>query len=491
MSGGGFWQRRRAGVLAHLSSLPGEAGSGSLGRHAHGFIDWLADAGFSVWQMLPLGPTHDDLCPYQCLSVHAGDARFIDQEALEAAGWLPRESQSSHDPRRWRQERLCRARAGRAAAGDEASMAEEAAFRQRHAHWLEDYALYVALRREKGEAPWWEWPTAERDREEAALAAARERLADAIDQAVFEQFLFFSQWEALRRHAGERGVALFGDMPLFVAHDSADVWAHRDYFQLDEAGRPRTVAGVPPDYFSDTGQRWGNPHYEWARMQADGFHWWLDRLATQLELFDFVRLDHFRGLAAYWSIPAEAETARDGQWVPAPGRAFLAAVADRFGRVPLVAEDLGFITEDVEALRDTFGLPGMKVLHFAFDSDADNPYLPHHHVSDGAVYTGTHDNDTTVGWYRGLDPAVAERVAAYLGYPGEEMPWPLIRAALASVAGLAVVPMQDLLALDSDHRMNIPGVAGGDNWRWRFQWEWLPEGLQQRMAEMNRLYGRG
>ena len=498
MSGSGdfyssFWQNRRAGVLAHLSSLPGEGGNGDLGRHAHGFIDWLADAGFTVWQMLPLGPTHGDLCPYQCLSVHAGDPRFIDLEALVATGWLDPEPPPGEgaDTRRWRLEQLRRARAGRAAVADAASTADEAEFRHRHGAWLEDFALYTALRREKAEAPWWQWPAAERDREETALAAARERLAGAVDQAVFEQYLFFRQWDALRRHAAERGVALFGDMPIFVAHDSAEVWAHRDLFDLDAAGRAQTVAGVPPDYFSDTGQRWGNPHYDWARMEADGFQWWLDRLATQLELFDFVRLDHFRGLAAYWSIPAEAETARDGHWVPAPGGAFLEAVAARFGRVPLVAEDLGVITEDVEELRDRFGLPGMKVLHFAFDSDAANPYLPHHHVRDGVVYTGTHDNDTTVGWHQGLDPAVAERVAAYLGHPGEPMPWPLIRAALASVSGLAVVPMQDLLALGSEHRMNIPGVAGGDNWRWRFEWEGLPEGLQQRMAEMNRLYGRG
>ncbi|MBK1734164.1 4-alpha-glucanotransferase [Halorhodospira abdelmalekii] len=513
MSGEGDLAQRRSGVLVHLSSLPGERGNGDLGRHARDFIDWLARSGFTIWQMLPLGPTHDDLCPYQCLSVHAGDPGFIDLDALVDAGYLnaqqlrmnATEAASRESLRAWRQRCLQEAYAGFMARdqgdqGDQGRPGDQdeqaaaahralATFREQHRHWLEDYALYMALRCEQQSAPWWEWPAPLRDRQPEALDAARERLAEAIGQIVFEQYLFFEQWAALRDHARTQGVQLFGDMPIFVAHDSAEVWAHRDCFDLNADGHPQTVAGVPPDYFSADGQRWGNPHYDWQQMAADGFRWWLERLATQLELFDFLRLDHFRGLAAYWSIPVTAATARDGHWVPAPGDELLEAIRARFGAIPLVAEDLGVITDDVVALRERYALPGMKVLQFAFDSDAANPYLPHRHEPASVVYTGTHDNDTTLGWYQQLDAHVSERLHAYLGYPQEPMPWPLIRSALASVATMAVVPMQDLLALDSTHRMNVPGVAEG-NWRWRFEWEWLPAGLDEQLLAMNRLYGR-
>ena len=490
-------QQRRSGVLLHLSSLPGSPGNGDLGHDAFRFVDWLADAGFGVWQMLPLGPTHSDGSPYQCLSVHAGDPRYINLALLEEHGWLqPASGQPDGSPEagvvELRLRRLNEARVQFRAGGGELSMdgeGEAAEFRRRHRYWLEDFALYMALRREKGEQPWWEWPAGERDRVPAALDQARERLCDAMEQVVFEQYLFFHQWDQLRRHGTARGITFFGDMPIFVAHDSAEVWANRELFAINEQGHAEAVAGVPPDYFSETGQFWGNPHYDWKRLEETGFDWWLRRLATQLELFDFVRLDHFRGLAAYWSIPATAETAMEGHWEPAPGQAFLEAVSERFGQVPLVAEDLGVITEDVDALREAFHLPGMKILQFAFDSDAHNPYLPHHHVPNGVVYTGTHDNDTTVGWYTALEPAIQARIADYLGQPGEGMPWPLLRSALASVAGLAILPMQDLLGLDGGHRMNTPGVAEG-NWQWRFEWDWLAPELADRLASLNRLYGR-
>lgn len=490
-------ERRRAGVLAHLSSLPGAPGNGDLGEGARRFVDWLVAGGFSVWQMLPLGPTHEDLCPYQCLSVHAGDPGFIDLQALVEAGYLRAEQAqappglSRAEVLEWRHDRLRQARAGFMArsAEFEHDHRQLVEFRAERANWLEDFALYMALRRESHGLPWWQWPVPLRDRQAAALEQARERLAAEVEQVVFEQFLFFRQWAALRSYANARGVVLFGDMPIFVAHDSAEVWARRECFDLDDEGQPQTVAGVPPDYFAADGQRWGNPHYAWQRMAADGFSWWLERLATQLELFDFVRLDHFRGLAAFWSIPVTAQTARDGHWEPAPGYELLAAIRQHFGRIPLVAEDLGIITDDVVALRDHFALPGMKVLQFAFDSDAANPYLPHNHQPGSVVYTGTHDNDTTLGWYDGLEPWVVERLQSYLGHPGEPMPWPLIRAALASVAGLAVVPMQDLLALGAEHRMNVPGVAEG-NWRWRFEWEWVPAELSGWLRGVNQLYGR-
>nr|WP_207161199.1 4-alpha-glucanotransferase [Halorhodospira halophila] len=489
-------ERRRAGVLLHVSALPGPGGNGDLGHHAYRFVDWLAEAGFTIWQMLPLGPTHDDLSPYQGLSVHAGEPCYIDLHTLVELGWLtPEEIQppeTGDDPvalRAWRRSCLGRARQRLRDRNDATTEAQIAAFRQAHGHWLEDYALYAALREEHDLLPWWQWPTAERDREPAALEAAATRLADRIDQQVFEQYLFFTQWQALRHYAAERGVRFFGDIPIFVAHDSADTWARRACFRLDSEGQAAVVAGVPPDYFSAEGQRWGNPLYDWQQLQADGFGWWLERLATQLALFDFVRIDHFRGLSACWTIPAEAPTARDGYWEATPGDALLEAVQERFGRVPLVAEDLGVITEDVERLRDRFALPGMKVLHFAFDSDAANPYLPHHHHRHSVVYTGTHDNNTTVGWYAGLAPETVERVHAYLGYPTEPMPWPLTRAALASVASVAVIPLQDLLELDGEHRMNVPGTTEG-NWRWRFAWEWLPDSLAGQLYDLNRLYGR-
>ncbi|MFW6191386.1 MAG: 4-alpha-glucanotransferase, partial [Thiohalospira sp.] len=304
-----------------------------------------------------------------------------------------------------------------------------------------------------------------------------------------EQFVFFRQWDALRAHANARGVQLFGDMPIFVAHDSAEVWARPGDFDLNADGTCRVVAGVPPDYFSATGQRWGNPLYRWDQLEKHDFRFWVDRMRTQLRLFDMVRIDHFRGLAAYWAIPAEAETALEGHWEPASGHAFLRAVARRFGDVPLVAEDLGVITADVEALRDDFGLPGMKILQFAFGGGADNPYLPHNHRTASVVYTGTHDNDTTTGWFQGLEPAVAEHVREYLGWPGEETPEALVRAALASVARLAIVPMQDLLGLSSEHRMNVPGTVEG-NWTWRLERGWIPEGRAAELARLNALYGR-
>lgn len=475
---------RRAGLLLHPTSLPGPQPRGDLGREAHNFIDFLAAAGMGVWQMLPLGPTHEDLSPYQCTSVHAGDPQLISLAALVDDGWL-----DAKDARRSSEEALAIAHViFREQADSEARQAFDA-FRNTHAAWLPDFALYQALREAQGGRSWTDWPAPLRDRDPAALKAARHELAGRIEGVAFEQFLFFRQWQALRAHARAAGIRLFGDMPIFVAHDSAEVWAHREYFLLDDEGRPTVVAGVPPDYFSETGQRWGNPLYDWARMQADGFAWWVERLRTQRELFDLIRIDHFRGFEAYWEIPAEAETAIDGRWVHAPGRALFARLREVFGELPLVAEDLGTITPEVEALRREFGLPGMKILQFAFGGGADNPYLPHWHERLSVVYTGTHDNDTTLGWYASVPAEVQAHVQAYLGHPGEAMPWPLIRAALASVAALAVVPMQDVLALDSAHRMNRPGEAEG-NWRWRFEWKMVPGDLAKRLHGLNALYGR-
>jgi len=476
-------ERRRAGVLLHPTSLPGAGGNGTLGPEAFHFVAFLADCGASVWQVLPLGPPHDDLSPYQAQSVHAGDPRLIAPEPLVEAGWLdPQAAQASRET--W----LARAHCGFEAAAGAAEREAAAQFAARHRHWLEDYALFRALRAKHRGAPWWEWPARLRDRDPDALAKARRSLDSALARQRFEQFLFYRQWQALRCFANARGVQLFGDVPIFVAQDSAEVWAEREYFRLDRAGRPVVVAGTPPDYFSATGQYWGNPHYDWERMRGDDFRWWKARMATQLELFDLVRIDHFRGFEACWEIPAESP-ATEGRWVQAPGEALFESLERECGALPLVAEDLGHITPEVHALRERFGIPGMKVMQFAFGGGAENPYLPHNHVPNCVVYAGTHDNNTTLGWYRGLSAREREHVHDYLGDPPEAMPWPLVRAALASVGRMAVLTMQDLLGLDEAHRLNVPGVARG-NWRWRFTWEMVPEEVPARVRHLVALYGR-
>jgi 4-alpha-glucanotransferase len=484
--------RRRAGVLLHPTSLPGGIGGGDLGPDAYRFVDFLAAGGVSVWQMLPLVPTHGDLSPYQGLSVHAGNPLLISLSLLREWGWLsegaaPPEGDDFID---YRLAMLKQAHQGFLAQADAGARDELKQFISRNSHWLQDYALFQAIRQSQGHGHWLDWPEALRDRAPEALAQAETKLADSIEHIRFEQFVFFRQWRLLHDYARRHGVFLFGDMPIFVAHDSAEVWAHREYFTLDSHGRAEVVAGVPPDYFSETGQRWGNPHYRWERMHADGFSWWKQRMATQLSMFDWVRIDHFRGFESSWEIPAAEETAINGHWVEAPGDELFEALHQEFDPLPLVAEDLGTITPEVEALRKKYALPGMKILQFAFGGDADNPYLPHNQTVDSVVYTGTHDNDTTLGWYDALPAETRNHVDDYLGYPAEAMPWPLIRTALASVACLAIVPMQDLLKLDGAHRMNTPGTQAGDNWRWRFEWGQVDTDLAPQLRALVRQYGR-
>ncbi|MCA1804983.1 MAG: 4-alpha-glucanotransferase [Xanthomonadaceae bacterium] len=477
---------RRAGLLLHPTSLPGAREQGDLGPEAYRFVEFLARSGLSVWQTLPLGPTHEDSSPYQCLSVHAGNPRLINPELLVEWGWM---AEKGFNPEGSCGDWLAVAHNGFLRHGGEAAQAEYRDFVQAHDHWLQDYALYTALRAEQQDRSWVQWPASLRDRESDALEEARRRLAATIEGVRFEQFVFFRQWHQLRHYANERQVLLFGDIPIFVAHDSAEVWAHRELFSVDEHGQARKVAGVPPDYFSETGQRWGNPQYDWERMQAGNFQWWVERIATQLDLFDLVRIDHFRGFEAYWEIDAASELAVDGRWVKAPGEALFECLQACFDPLPLVAEDLGTITPEVDALRARFGLPGMKVLQFAFDGDPKNLYLPHHHETDSVVYTGTHDNDTSLGWFNALDARQQAMVRGYLANSQEEMPWLLVRAAFMSVARLAMVPMQDVLAMGSDQRMNRPGTDEG-NWRWRFQWEQVPEGLEQRIRHLVEVYDR-
>jgi 4-alpha-glucanotransferase len=472
-------ERRRAGVLLHPTSLP----SGDFGADAWRFIDLLAECGLSVWQMLPLGPTHEDLSPYHALSVHAFNPLLINPTRLAEWGWIPagrsggRAAQLAAAYDWWRDYA-------------DAELREEAeAFFAAADHWLGDYALFGALREREQHRPWWQWSAGLRERDPVALAEARRELASSMDRLRFEQFVAARQWQALRAHADERGVRLFGDMPIFVAHDSADVWARPDCFRLDAAGQPTVVAGVPPDYFSATGQRWGNPLYDWERLAGRGFDWWIERVRTELARFDLVRLDHFRGFEACWEIPASARTAIEGQWRAVPGASLFDALRAQFATLPFVAEDLGYITPAVHALRERYALPGMLVLQFAFDGSPDNPYAPHRHRSERVVYTGTHDNDTTRSWFEGLDAQAQLRVVDYLGFQHEPMPWPMIRAALASVAQLAVIPMQDLLGLGVGHRMNTPGTTQG-NWKWRFEWSELSPPLVSRLRHLVALYGR-
>lgn len=482
-----FFDQRRAGVLLHLTSLPAQyAGGGDLGPQAYRFLAFLAAAGISVWQMLPIGPTHGDRSPYQTLSTHAGSSDLISLELLQQQGWL-----QGDELRLSRAEAL--AVAARRFVRDLPAHAEMqhkfVEFCEAHAEWLDDFALFTALREARGNASWLQWEAPLRQRESNALFVARRIHAERIAAIRFEQFVFYEQWQALRSEAQRLGIALFGDLPIFVAHDSADVWSQQELFALDADGNPRTVAGVPPDYFSATGQRWGNPHYDWVRMQVDDFAWWRKRVRSQLQLFDLLRIDHFRGFEAYWEIPAAEPTAIAGRWVKAPGDALLQSIFREFPQLPLVAEDLGIITPEVAALREGHHLPGMLILQFAFDGSRDNPYLPHHHTPLSVVYTGTHDNDTSLGWYNALDPQTQQRVQAYFGFPGEAMPRPLVRAALASVARLAIVPMQDLLELGSEHRMNIPGTTG-DNWCWQFEWSQVPDDLSARVRQWLDSYGR-
>jgi 4-alpha-glucanotransferase len=483
-------------VLLHISSLPSGAGSGDLGEDAHRFVDFLADAGLTVWQTLPIGPTHSDLSPYQCMSAHAGNPLMINLEWLVSRGWLSAcalEDQTSKDAASFRRNALSSAYHGFCGEPDESfSQRRYRAFCADCSYWLNDFALYAALREHFGNTSWQAWPKEYRDREPQAIRQAMKDLASKIGQIRFEQFVFFSQWAELRRHAQAKGVLLFGDMPIFVAVDSAEVWAERWNFDLDADGSARVVAGVPPDYFSETGQRWGNPHYLWEKMEQDGFEWWINRLRTQLALYDLIRIDHFRGFEAYWEIPASEPTALNGRWVKAPGEALLRTMFEHFGgrSLPLVAENLGIITDEVESMRNRFGIPGMLILQFAFDGSEDNPYLPKNHTSNNVVYTGTHDNDTTVSWFSNLSEDEREKVRKGMDGDDAPMPWGLIASAFKSEALLAIVPLQDFLELGAEGRMNVPGTLSVSNWSWRFDWKQLNPSLPQKIRSLAAQFGR-
>ncbi|HMN77465.1 MAG TPA: 4-alpha-glucanotransferase [Burkholderiaceae bacterium] len=491
---------RAAGILLHPTCLPGARGAGDFGAAAYRFVDWLASAGQSRWQVLPLGPTGLGNSPYMSPSAFAGNLLLIDLEELAQRGWLDAgelQPDPAFDAQRvdfervipWRTSRLVRAARRFAADAKGADRDTFDAFCRRHAAWLDDYALFMAIADSRPGCSWCDWSADLARRDAAALREARAELAGRIAFHAFCQWRFFEQWQRLKAYANDRGIRIVGDLPIFVAHQSAEVWARPDLFEVDERGEPSVVAGVPPDYFSATGQRWGNPLYRWAAHAAEGYAWWIARIRHAFELADIVRIDHFRGFAQYWEIAATEPTAVNGRWRPGPGAALFDAIAQALGPLPIIAEDLGLITPDVVALRKRFGLPGMLVLQFAFDGTSDNPYLPHNHRADAVVYTGTHDNDTTAGWWQQAAAGSRAQACAYLDTDGAQMPWTLIRAALASVAATAIVPLQDVLGLGAEARMNLPGQPDG-NWTWRCEEAQLKAGQAKQLAELVRLYGR-
>jgi len=501
--------KRLAGILLHPTSLPGDFGIGDLGPSAYEFLDWMQSAGLAYWQILPLGPTGFGDSPYQCFSAFAGNPFLISPEILVEQGVLNPDEIKPDFARtgpvdfgfvmNWKHGLFHKAfeRLG-SAPSDLRTRFEKWKSDPEIVEWLADYALFKALKKKHDEKGWIDWPDDVRSRKPAALAAAREQLKDDVKYQEFIQFLFFDQWNNVRWAAGQRGIEIIGDAPIYVSFDSADTWAHQDEFWLDADGRPIEVAGVPPDYFSKTGQLWGNPLYRWEKMAANNYTWWVSRLKAIFRTVDIVRLDHFRGFMGYYAVPASALTAETGKWKKGPGASFFKAVKQAIGDLPIIAEDLGEITEDVEQVRRQFELPGMVILQFAWSpaalkpliADPNNHFLPHRHDVNSVVYTGTHDNDTTVGWWRNSStPEEREEMQIYLSTDGNAPNWDLIRTGMRSVANTFVMPAQDLLNLDSDCRMNLPGRPTG-NWTWRLQPGQLTAQLANSVRDLNLCYER-
>ena len=481
---------RRSGILLHPTSLPGPWKSGDLSHNAYRFVEFLAAAGQSVWQMMPLGITHDDGSPYQSLSTHAGNTLLISLDWMIERGWLESDVwEKAQNSNQWRLETLERGCLNALETIDDQTRNDFDRFVRGQSYWLEDYANFVVLKKLHNGTGWKDWPVELRRANKSAVDAVLKESEQQLLLRKFEQYVFFRQWRELRRFAHSHGVYLFGDLPIFVSEDSADVWAHRDVFTVNADGQGTVVAGVPPDAFTDEGQLWGNPLYNWQTLRDSDFAWWTDRLRTHFSLFDMVRIDHFRGLEACWEVPATSNTAKDGKWVKTPGPELLEKIQQQFTDMPLVAEDLGIITEEVDHLRKQFSLPGMKVLQFAFDGDMHNHHLPHNHSEDMVVYTGTHDNDTTISWFQSEEDRNKQQVCSYLECGDHDMPWPLIRSAMMSVAKTSIFPLQDVLGLGAGHRMNLPGTVDG-NWQWRFDWSQVDGGLADRLREITTRYSR-
>jgi 4-alpha-glucanotransferase len=503
---------RCSGVLLHVTSLPGGHGIGDLGNSAHEFVEFLAESGQKVWQVLPLTPTGYGDSPYQCFSAFAGNPLLIDLRALREQGLLssqdlnhvpdlPEEHVEYGRVIAFKQGLLRKAAHTFLAGGAATDRGSFDTFCQDNADWLDDYALFMACKAIHKVAVWANWDPGIRQRDSAALKEWQKKLSSETEVHKFAQFEFFRQWEKLRTHCSRCGISIMGDMPIYVAHDSADVWAYPELFRLDEQSRPAAVAGVPPDYFSATGQLWGNPLYRWDVSAATGHRWWINRFRASLKLFDLVRLDHFRGFEAHWEVPASASTAAGGKWVKGPGAEFFHAVQAEFKELPFLAENLGVITPEVEALRQQFGFPGMSLLQFAFGNDPQGPtFRPHNYSRELVAYTGGHDNDTTVGWWTSSGVGESTRTAedirkerdftrAYLGFQNEPVNWVFIRAVLASVAAIAIIPLQDVLGLGSEARMNLPGTVSG-NWKWRYKTKALTKEVSEQLRRLTLLYDR-
>ncbi len=491
---------RSSGVLLHPTSLPGPYGSGDMGASSYHFVEWLTVAGQTLWQMLPFGPVGMGDSPYMCLSAFAGEPMLIDLDELVQRGWLSADELKnipSFDQRKihygnvkeFRMTKLRTAAGKFFAQHSAAESADFQSFCKKQKVWLDDYALFMALIQKYRGAEWSTWEPDHARRTPAVMKKLRAELADEIGFWQFTQWCFFRQWFALKKYANDRGVKIVGDIPIFIAYQSSDVWSHPHLFHLDKNMKPKVVAGVPPDYFSVTGQRWGNPLYDWKAMHEEGYSWFIDRIRTTLELVDIVRIDHFRGFAGYWEIPATEATAEKGRWVKGPGAKLFDAIEKKLGKMPIIAEDLGEITPDVIELRDRYNFPGMRILQFAFAGTAKNNFLPHNYLSNTVVYSGTHDNDTTVGWYRSATEREREFVRRYAGTDGRDVQWDLIRLASQSVADMAVFPFQDVLGLGTEARMNMPGQALG-NWAWRFVWEQVQPWHAVKLAEISALTNR-
>ena len=493
--------KRSSGMLLHISSLPSPYGIGTFGKAAYAFVDQLVSAGQGYWQVLPLGPTSYGDSPYQSFSAFAGNPYFIDLDTLCDEGLLDRDwIRSIHWGEGCRQvdygtifvQRfpVLRAAFSRAKERWERMQALDR-FAAENADWLNDYALFMSLKDENGGFAWENWPYELRMREESALASARERLGESMRFYQYVQYLFYQQWTRLRTYANERGIKIVGDLPIYVPLDSADVWSAPQEFLLDSERRPRCVAGVPPDYFSADGQLWGNPIYDWDYMKQTGYSWWMRRMRSASTLFDCVRIDHFRGLSSYWSVAADAETAREGEWVKGPGEDFVALLKAEFPAFEIIAEDLGFLTDEVRALLKASGFPGMKVLQFAFDAREPSNYLPHTYSRHCVCYAGTHDNTTVASWFTEVKPEDAAFSVRYLGLNEQEgYVWGMLRGGMGSVADLFIAQAQDYLCLDGEARMNIPGTLGGNNWKWRLLPGEITDELIEKISNMTKMYGR-
>ena len=489
---------RSSGILLHPTSLPNRYGIGDLGKSAYKFIDFLHNSGCKLWQTLPLGPTGYGDSPYQSFSTFAGNPYLISPDLLLEEDLLhPNDLKEELDFDNdlvdygrvisWKLNLLERAFI-RFERDPKLGRRNLDIFREKNSDWLEDYALFMALKEANGGGSWIGWDESLRNREKAALAKAREELKPAIDRFTFYQFLFFRQWDALRMYAKEKNIQIIGDIPIFVSYDSSDVWANPELFFIDEKKLPTVVAGVPPDYFSETGQLWGNPLYKWKKHKAENYVWWVKRMSAVLNMVDVVRLDHFRGFAGYWEVPAKELTAVNGRWVPGPGADIFERLKDELGGLPIIAEDLGEITPDVFELRDQFNLPGMKIFQFAF-SDENNPFLPHHYPENCVAYTGTHDNDTARGWYESASEYEKDFARRYLSVDGSDFAWDLIRSLWHSRANFVLAPMQDLLSLGTEARMNDPGRLGG-NWGWRMKEDEMSDALLGKLKKINERAGR-